>query len=156
MSYSKNRESRENSRFAQTFFYCPAQGSKLLKLQTNAVALRRRLWPPTAPSEMDDDAGRADDGVAPVGGDAQIRIAVEGESIERSVIGDLGPNLDLRRGPVLVADSGLDVARPGAGAPTTRPPEKLFSSWCPKLLLQFRSSASAAGGAYLSQGCTTD
>lgn len=64
---------------------------------------------------MNDHVGRADDREIPVGRDAEVRIAVERERIQRPVIGDFGPDLDLRRESVLPADAGFDVACLGAG-----------------------------------------
>jgi hypothetical protein len=66
--------------------------------------------------EVDDHIRCADDGVVLVRRDAEIRIAVERKRIERLVVRNLGPDLDLRRKPVLPADCGLDVPRLGAGA----------------------------------------
>jgi hypothetical protein len=57
-------------------------------------------------SEVNDHVRRTDDGEVLVGGNAEVGIAVERVRIRRLVVGNLGPNLDLGRGPVLPADAG--------------------------------------------------
>src|SRR5579885_1227754 len=60
-----------------------------------------------AASEVDDDVRRSDEGGILVRSDAEVRVAVEGRRIQRSVEGEFGPDLDLRREPVLPAQPGL-------------------------------------------------
>src|SRR6516225_5640842 len=52
------------------------------------------------------------------GGNTEIRIAVERRRIKRTVEAKFGPDLDLRREPMLPADTGLNVAALGAGTLT--------------------------------------
>src|SRR5579863_3335281 len=80
---------------------------------------------PLLTSEVNDDVSRSNEGVVAGGRDAHVGVAVEGERIERLVVGKFRPDLDLRREPVLPADAGFDVPRPGAGSLTLYVVEKL-------------------------------
>jgi hypothetical protein len=89
----------------------------LARIATRARAfVRLALLPRGTPNlEVDDQVGRADHRVTPVGSDAGVGVAVEGRRIERLVVRDLRTHLDLRRQPVLPAPRNVDIARLGAG-----------------------------------------
>jgi len=65
---------------------------------------------------VNDHIGRADNREVLVGRYTEIGVAVECKCIQPLVVGNLGPNLDLRREPVLPAKPG-DIAGLGADAP---------------------------------------
>src|ERR1700733_3826277 len=73
--------------------------------------------PPSAfhASEMNDDVRRTDQSGVLVWRDAQVRIAVEGEAVQRFIEGNLRPDLDLRREPVLPTDTGFEIRGLGTG-----------------------------------------
>jgi len=125
----KIAESEENQRLARIFFCYFDRGKQKRKLSTNGshelclqlgrVAVHGPSHRPQnvlRGSEVNDDIRRADDREVLVRRDTQICVAIEGESVQRPVIGNLRPNLDLGRESVLPADAGLDVPRLGAGA----------------------------------------
>jgi hypothetical protein len=87
---------------------------------------------------VNDHIGRADNREVFVRRYTEIGVAVECERIQRPVTANLGPDLDLRRKPVLPADAGLDVTGLGTGAsaPETAPDSGASIS-SPRSLLDF-------------------
>ena len=65
---------------------------------------------------MDDDVRRSDESGVFVPRNAEVKVPIECWRVERPVEGDLRPNLDLRREPVLPADTSFDVVGLCAGA----------------------------------------
>ena len=65
---------------------------------------------------MDDDVSRTDDGGLLVRSDAEVRIAVERRGIQSTIDRHFRTHLDLRREPVLPAETGLDVTGLYTGA----------------------------------------
>jgi hypothetical protein len=65
---------------------------------------------------VNDHIGRTDNREVFVRRYSGIGVAVECKCIVRPVAGDLGPDFDLRRKPVLPAKPGFDIAGFGAGA----------------------------------------
>ena len=71
-------------------------------------------------SEVNDEVGGANDGIAPVGSYSRIDVAIERRGVERTIVGDLGTDLDLRREPVLPAERDIGISSRDAGALSLR------------------------------------
>jgi hypothetical protein len=84
--------------------------------RSNCSGFRRLEFAQFRGSEVNDDVGCSDDSVFSGIRNSEILISIEREGIQGLVVGNLGPDLDLRQERVLPTDTGLDVARLGARA----------------------------------------
>src|ERR1700761_4137530 len=85
---------------------------RIVPVKCRVAWLPRRLF---HASEVDDDVCGTDQGGVLVRRDAQVGVAVEGKPVEGFVEGDLRPDLDLRREPMLPTDTGFEISGFGAG-----------------------------------------